>query len=569
MYVKKIFEKRTGRTFLTIVEGYRDPKTKKVKQRTVKSLGYLDDLEKEFDDPVAHFREVAKEMTKEAKEASKILSFEFAANEQVDSTTVLRKNLGFCILSYFYHKLRINDFLINRQRNLNIKYSLNNIFQMLVYLRTLDPSSKKYSFENMDKFFLDFDFENHDVYRALDYFSLYKDDLLLHIHEMIRMTYGRDTSNVYYDVTNYYFEIKEPDEFLKKGVSKEHRTTPIVQMGLLMDNSGLPISYKLFEGNTNDSQTLMPVLHDLKEDYGFGRVIVVADKGLNTGENIAYNTLNGNGYIYSQTVRGTNKDLKSYVLSDKGYKISKDGFKIKSRIVTTKIWVENDRGRKKQVDIDQKQVVFFSPDYAKKARYEREKAVEKAEGLIKSSKHGKIPNSGASKYINSTPLDKETGELLNLSEYHLINEERIKEEEKFDGYYAIVTSELNMPDDKVLEAYKSLWKIEETFKITKSELKTRPVYLSTKEHIEAHFLTCFVSLLLLRLLQMSTNEKYSTRQLINEMQNITGTYIDKNYYMFDYFNEIVEDLGRTADIDLSKRFMTLGEIKKIAAKVKL
>lgn len=569
MYVKKIFEKRTGRTFLAIVEGYRDPKTKKVKQRTVKSLGYLDDLEKEFDDPVAHFREVAKEMTKEAKEASKILSFEFAANEQVDSTTVLRKNLGFCILSYFYHKLRINDFLINRQRNLNIKYSLNNIFQMLVYLRTLDPSSKKYSFENMDKFFLDFDFEIHDVYRALDYFSLYKDDLLLHIHEMIRMTYGRDTSNVYYDVTNYYFEIKEPDEFRKKGVSKEHRTTPIVQMGLLMDNSGLPISYKLFEGNTNDSQTLMPVLHHLKEYYGFGRVIVVADKGLNTGENIAYNILNGNGYIYSQTVRGANKDLKSYVLSDKGYKISKDGFKIKSRIVTTKIWVENDRGRKKQVDIDQKQVVFFSPDYAKKARYEREKAIEKAEGLIKSSKHGKIPNSGASKYINSTPLDKETGELLNLSEYHLINEERIKEEEKFDGYYAIVTSELNMPDDKVLEAYKSLWKIEETFKITKSELKTRPVYLSTKEHIEAHFLTCFVSLLLLRLLQMSTNEKYSTRQLINEMQNITGTYIDKNYYMFDYFNEIVEDLGRTADIDLSKRFMTLGEIKKIAAKVKL
>src|SRR5699024_8266972 len=226
------------------------------------------------------------------------------------------------ILSYFYHKLRINDFLINRQRNLNIKYSLNNIFQMLVYLRTFDPSSKKYSFENMDRFFLDFDFEIHDVYRALDYCSLYKDDLLLHIHETIRATYGRDTSNVYYDVTNYYFEIKEPDEFRKKGVSKEHRTTPIVQMGLLMDNSGLPISYKLFEGNTNDSQTLMPVLHDLKEDYGFGRVIVVADKGLNTGENIAYNILNGNGYIYSQTVRGGKKELKSYVLSDKGYKIS-------------------------------------------------------------------------------------------------------------------------------------------------------------------------------------------------------------------------------------------------------
>ena len=568
MYIKKIFEKRTGRTFLTIVEGYRDPKTKKVKQRTVESLGYVDDLEKEFDDPIAHFRQVAKEMTKAAKEATRVLNFQFIANEQVDSTTALRKNLGFSVLSHFYHNLRINDFFINRQRSLAVKYSLNNIFQMLVYLRTLDPSSKKYSFENMDRFFLDFDFGIHDVYRALDYFNLYKDDLLLHIHEMIRMIYGRDTSSVYYDVTNYYFEIKEPDEFRKKGVSKEHRTTPIVQMGLLMDNSGLPISYKLFEGNTNDSQTLMPVLHDLKEDYGFGRVIVVADKGLNTGENIAYNILNGNGYIYSQTIRGANRDLKDYVLSDEGYNVSKDGFKIKSRVVNTKIWIENDRGQRRQVDIDQKQVVFFSPDYAKKARYEREKAVEKAKGLIRKSRNGKIPASGASKYINSTPLDKETGELLDLSEHHLIDENKIKEEEKFDGYYAIVTSELNMPDGEVLDAYRSLWKIEETFKITKSELKTRPVFLSKKEHIEAHFLTCFVSLLLLRLLQMNTNGEYSTKVLINEMQNITGTYIDKNYYMFDYFNEIVEDLGKAAGIDLSKRFMTLGEIKKIVAEVK-
>lgn len=567
MFLKK--DKRpNGRIYLSIVEGYRDPETKKSKQRKVKTLGYVDDLKKEFDDPIAYFTKIAKEMTEEAKNRNLPLNFNFSPNEKVDSTTTLRKNLGFSVLSYFYHRLRINDFFINRQRNLNIKYSLNNIFQMLVYLRTLDPNSKKYSFESMDRFFLDFEFGIHDVYRALDYFNTYKDDLLLHIHEMIRMQYGRDTSNVYYDVTNYYFEIKEPDEFRKKGFSKEHRTTPIVQMGLLMDKSGLPISYKLFEGNTNDSQTLMPVLHDLKEDYGLGRVIVVADKGLNTGENIAYNILNGNGYIYSQTVRGASRDLKNYVLSDMGYDVSKDGFKIKSRIVNTKIWVEDSKGRRKQVEIDQKQVVFFSPDYAKRAKYEREKAVEKARKLIRNSKNGKIPATGASKYINSSSLDKETGELLNLSKYHLIDEDRIKEEEQFDGYYAIVTSELNMPDNEILDAYRSLWKIEETFKITKSELKTRPVFLSTKEHIEAHFLTCFVSLLLLRLLQLNTNGKYSTKVLINEMQNITGTYIDKNYYMFDYFNEIVKDLGKTADIDFSKRFMTLGEIKKIVAEVK-
>ena len=222
-------------------------------------------------------------MTEEAKKKKLPLDFNFSPNETIDSTTILRKNLGFSILSYFYHKLEINKFFINRQRNLNIEYSLNNIFQMLVYSRVLLPSSKKSSFENMDNYFLDFNFGINDIYRALDYFNFYKDDLLLHIHEMVRMIYGRDISNVYYDVTNYYFEIKEPDDFRKKGVCKEHRPNPVVQMGLLIDNSGLPIAYKLFEGNTNDCSTLMPVLDSLKNNYGLDRVIVVADKEINTG----------------------------------------------------------------------------------------------------------------------------------------------------------------------------------------------------------------------------------------------------------------------------------------------
>lgn len=567
MFLKK--DKRpNGRVYLSIVEGYRDPNTKKPKQRKVKSLGFLDELEKEYDDPISHFSLLAKQMTEEAKNKELPLDFSFSSDETIDPSAVLRKNLGFSILSYFYHKLKINNFFINRQRNLNIDYSLNNIFQMLVYSRILDPCSKKSSFENMDNYFLDFNFGINDVYRALNYFNFYKDDLLLHIHEMIRMTYGRNTSNVYYDVTNYYFEIKEPDDFRKKGVSKEHRPNPIIQMGLLMDNSGLPITYKLFEGNTNDCSTLMPVLNDLKNDYGLGRVIVVADKGMNTGENIAYNILHKNGYIYSQTVRGANADLKEYVLSDKGYEESSDGFKIKSRIVTTNIWVENTSGKRVQVPIEQKQVVFYSPDYAKRAKYEREKAIEKAKRLISSTKKGKILKKGSLKYIIFTPVDKETGEIYEHDDAYFIDEERIKEEEKFDGYYAIVTSELKMPNQEILNAYRNLWKIEETFKITKSELKTRPVYLSKKEHIEAHFLTCFVSLLLLRLIQINTNEKYSTKTLTDEMKNITGTYVDKNYYMFDYYNEIVEDLGKTIGIDFSKRFMTLGEIKKIISQTK-
>ena len=567
MFLKKD-KKPNGRIYLSIVEGYRESTTGKTKHRKVKSLGYVDELEKEFDDPISHFTEVAKQMTLEANQDSLPLNFSFSSGETIDSSTVLRKNLGFVVLSFFYHKLDIAKFFINRQRNLNIKYSLNNIFQLLVYSRALNPCSKKGAFETRNNLFLDVELGINDLYRSLDYFNHYKDALLLHLHEMVRLNYGRDTKNVYYDVTNYYFEIKEPDDFRKKGVSKENRTNPIVQMGLLIDNQGLPISYKLFEGNTNDFDTLMPVLEDLKDDYGLGKVIVVADKGINTGENIAYNIIKKNGYIYSQTVRGGTAELKKYVLDEKGYTVNSDGFKIKSRVVTTKIWIVNDKGKRVQVDIDQKQVVFYSPDYDKRAKYERSKAVEKASKLMVKAKNGAISKNGAAKYIKSTKVDKQTGEIPKLSEIHCLDSDKILEEEKYDGYYAIVTSELNMPNEEILAAYRNLWKIEESFKITKTDLKTRPVHVSTKEHIEAHFLTCFVELLLLRLLQLNTDGKYSTKVLVDEMNNITGTYLDKNYYMLDYYSDIVKEFGELTSNDFSKRFMTRSQIKNIISQVK-
>ena len=567
MFLKK--DKRpNGRIHLSIVEGYRDPLTGKPKQRNIQTLGYLDELEKEFDNPILHFTEVAKKMTEDEKQNNLPLTFSFSPDEVIDTSATLRKNLGFVVLSHFYHKLGIDGFLTNRQRNLNIKFSLNNIFQLLVYSRVLNPCSKKKAFETKDDLFMDVNIGINDIYRSLDHFCRYKDALLLHLHEMVRMQYGRDTNKVYYDVTNYYFEIKEPDDFRKKGISKEYRKNPIVQMGLLMDNKGLPITYRLFEGNTNDCETLMPVLDNLKDDYGLGKVIVVADKGMNTGENIAYNILNKNGYIYSQTIRGGSDEFKKYVLDQNGYVTHDDGFKIKSRVVSVKINVTNTEGKTKKVDIIQKQVVFYSPDFAKRTGREREKAIEKARKLMSKSKNGKLPENGAAKYIKSQPLDKKTGEIFELSEIHWIDSDKIDEESKYDGYYAIVTSELKMPNEEILDAYRSLWKIEESFKITKTELKTRPVNVSTKDHIEAHFLTCFISLLLIRLLQLSTDNKYSTKVLVNEMNNISGTYLDKNYYMLDYYSDIVKEFEAITGINFSKRFMKLGEIKKIIADVK-
>ena len=564
MFLKK--DKRpNGRIYLSIVKGFRDPITKKNKQRAVKSIGFLDEFEDIYEDPIEHFKNLAKEMTEEEKLNNAPLEFSFDRSESVKNNEVLRKNFGFVVLSYIYHKLNIGYFLDNKQQSLNIDFSLNKILQALSFLRVMEPCSKKKSTELLEKYFMDSDFSIDDVYRSLDYFAKYKKDLILHIHEYIRCEYGRNLDNVFYDVTNYYFESDE-DNFRIKGVSKEHRPNPIVQMGLLMDDEGIPISFKLFEGNTNDCNTLMPVLDELKKDFNLGRVIVVADKGMNTGENIAYNVIHKNGYIYSKSVRGSSKEVKDYVLDVNGYKDMGDEYKFKSRVVNTNIWITNAKGKKVQVEIEQKQVVFYSEKYARKARKDRQKVLDKANKLIKLKK-GSL-NKGAYKYIKDEYLDRETGEILEKGDYLYIDEDRIAEEEKYDGYYLIVSSELNMPDREIIERYKGLWKIEESFKITKSQLKSRPVYVRKKGHIEAHFFICFLALILIRLLEKETNYEFSISELINSIKNLSVTYLDENYYMLDYADDVSKSFSNILNTDITKRFWKQSDIKNLIANSK-
>lgn len=564
MFLKK--DKRpNGRIYLSIVKGFRDPITKKNKQRAVKSIGFLDEFEDLYDDPIEHFKNLAKEMTEEEKLNNTPLKFSFDRSESINENEVLRKNFGFVVLSYIYHKLNIHSFLDNKQQSLNIDFSLNKILQALSFLRVIEPCSKKKSIELLEKYFMDSDFSIDDVYRSLEYFAKYKKALILHIHEYIRCEYGRNLDNVFYDVTNYYFESDE-DSFRKKGVSKEHRPNPIVQMGLLMDDEGIPISFKLFEGNTNDCNTLMPVLDELKKDFNLGRVIVVADKGIHTGENIAYNVIHKNGYIYSKSVRGSSKEVKDYILNPNGYKNMGDEYKFKSRVVNTNIWITNAKGEKVQVEIEQKQVVFYSEKYARKARKDRQKVLDKANKLIKLKK-GSL-NKGAYKYIKDEYLDKETGEILEKDDYLYIDEDRIAEEEKYDGYYLIVSSELNMPDREIIERYKGLWKIEESFKITKSQLKSRPVYVRKKDHIEAHFFICFLALILIRLLEKETNYQFSVSELINSIKNLNITYLDENYYMLDYVDDVSKSFSNILNTDITKRFWKQSDIKNLIANSK-
>lgn len=571
MFLKKDL-RPNGRLYLSIVKSYRDPITKKNKQRAVLSIGFLDELEHLHDDPIAHFTEVANQMTEDEKK-NQTLQISIDHEEEMSLDTNDLKNIGFSVLSKIYHELSIHKFLINRERGLKTKYPLNNIMKLLVYDRILHPSSKLSSYENRNTYVENFDFPLESLYRSLDVFAKHKDSLLRELHENITMNYGRDTSNVFYDVTNYYFHTEEETNLIAKGYSKDRKGKPIVQMGLLMDKNGLPITYELFKGNTTDYETLLPVLDKLKKNYNLKRAIVVADKGLNSGENKAYNLIKGDGYIFSRSLRGTkaNQEVKDYALEESGYRYIGEDHKIKSRIYPTDIWVEDKDGKRKKVTIDEKHIVFYSEKYAERTRHKRNEMIAKASSLISSpSRYAKTENYGVLKYIKGMKLDKKTGELTpeRKNTVPVLDIELIKEEEKFDGYYSIVTSELDMKDEDVIETYRGLWKIEESFKITKTSLKSRPVYVKTDAHIEAHFLTCFISLLILRILEIKIKRQFSSENIIESLNKANVVFIDADLYKAVYYDEILSEIDRLIGTNLRKKYLHLSDIKKIISDTK-
>ncbi len=603
----KISPTRSGKTFLSFVQGYRD-ESGKVKQKTIENIGWLDDLKKQYDDPILHFKEIAKQRNKENINELLIKNLKTKTIDENSCT----KNLGYVILKRIYEELNITGFLKQKQKNLKIDFSLNDIFELLIYSRILYPDSKLSTYNNKDIFFEKFDFSLQDVYRSLDYFSTYKNDLLTSLWNNTKDKYNRDTSLTYYDTTNYYFEISYNDEdklndkgetvkkgLRKRGPSKEHRKTPIVQMGLLMDKKGLPMYYDLFPGNESEKLQMRPTLKKTKAKFGIDRTIIVADRGQNTSDNTVFiagknddDHQNHDGYVYGQSILGADKEFKDWALKQDdfiydeiydengnlvtykdtikdedekiiGYEDKPVIFKHKSRVYAKKIQIKKDGKRNVNYLIYQKQMVYYSKKYADRQKFLREQAVEKAKDLIKNpGKYTQATSYGCTKYINNIRFNQDTGEIPNGLDLSL-KLDKIKEEEKFDGYYSIVTSEKNLTDKEIRDIYKGLWKIEESFKITKSELETRPVFVWTDESIEAHFLSCFVSLLIIRLLEQKLNRKYSNEYVINSLVKYTSTNLEHDIYLQSFRNDVIKDLEEIFNIDLSHKYLTLSQIKKI------
>ena len=570
MYLKKT-PNAQGRIRLSIVDNYYDKQKKCSRQKTIESIGFLDELEKIYEDPISHFQKRVELLNQQKKEKQAPINFTFYDSDRLCIGDNLRKNFGYAAFSKIYHELKLDTFFNNRQRHTKESYDANTIMKMLVYSRLLAPASKKASYDNRDQFFEKTDYSLDDVYRCLTFLNKHKENLQVWMNDKIKEQYGRDTSLIYYDVTNYYFETDEQTDLLRKGVSKEHRPNPIVQMGLFMDNNAIPVTYELFAGNTNDCLTYRPNFGRIKKQFDLGRVISVADKGMTTGDNIWYtiNTPTKDGYVFSMSIRGADKSIKEYVLDEKGYEWLGEEYKRKSRLCPRTILVTANNGKKIKKQVDEKQVVFWSKKYATRAKAEREAALAKARDLAKNpGNYTRATSYGAAKYVKKVEYDKQTGEIITASSILDINEDLIREEEALDGYYMLLTSEMDTPDDKIIDMYRGLWRIEESFKITKSELEARPVYVWTNEHIEAHFLTCFVALTLSRILEMKLEHKYSAGRILESLSKASCSLIQQNYYMFDYFDEVLKDIGDLMNIDFAKRVRTLGDIKQTLADTK-
>ena len=489
----KALKDGTTKTYIRVMESYRPSSGKESRQRTLKSFGYLEDQT----DQEAFMREV------EAFDADPGNRERISSNKMYSGQN-RKYNYGYKYLESVYSQLEIADFIKSYAASTGFRgnYSLDEIFKLLVLLRILKPDSKRASAQRQGAFYgWDPQIELQNVYRALDHMAEFSVPLQQHLDERVKALIGRDLKYAFYDVTNYFFEIDFPDEDgdRKRGVSKEHRVDPIVQMGLFIDQNGLPVSMSLFPGNTSDTRTLQPVMVDVKKAYQMQRLIVVADKGLNSSKNIDFICQNEDGYVVSQILRGKKGQRYHPALFDEaGYVWNKDKtYKYK---LFTEEYVGKDQDGKNE--IRQRQVLmYWKKTEADMARRKREEKLKKAARACKNGAYG--IKKGSQEYVLEEIANPETGELEEVGKKTIrsVNLEKAENDALFDGYFCLITSEMDYDAAKIREIYRGLWRIEESFRIMKSDLLARPVHVSTKEHIRAHFLICFVALLLIRLVQ--------------------------------------------------------------------
>lgn len=502
------------RTQVHVVEGYRPSPGANPKQRIVRNYGYLEDQEnpKEF---LAGIKAEIEENRKQKKQ----IDLKFDSGRGINDPANRDLYYAPFLLEILYRKLELEEFF-KKHRTSKAEYDLNAIFKYLVSMRCMNADSKRTTYANLEHVYLaDKSFMLEDIYRALDEISALRFELQEHLNGELGKILPSDKEYLYLDTTNFYFEkdFAIEDTLPQKGVSKEHRTEPIVQYGLVLDSNGLPLLSEAYPGNTSDCLILQPLVTEVRGRHmAEGRVVVVADKGLNSGKNVDYLCNEGDGFLFSQVLRGKkgqryadrifNESL--YTVNAKGtykYQLFKEEYKGKTKEGKTVV-------RERLV------LIYWSKKEADFAKKKREAKVARAKKKMTNNIYSVTHK--ADEYLKETLVDKDTGEILEPASILSVDEEKILEEEKYDGYFCLITSELDYSEKKMREVYHQLWKIEESFRIDKSDLDARPIFLHLDNRIRAHLLICHVALVFIRLIQLAIGKPgISAERIIRVFSN--------------------------------------------------
>ena len=544
--------KNYGKPYLRVVHNFYHNDNGKLKQRrvTLKNLGLLSNYDDGKPDLLKRLREQFKN-----GELVDLSEFDLTQLKKDKDTIPAKdinlklnpKNIGYLFLNQIYHDLGIDVFLNRIKADSKIEYDLNGLTKLLVFERILNPQSKKKTFENKNRYLFSITTSTdlNDIYKALDVLDENSKKIQNRMNTKIKnSSIGRVTNLTYYDVTNYYFEtmygdddVYELDEnneivkdekgqpviikkgFRKKGVSKEGKKEPIVQMGLFIDNNGIPVSHKLFPGNTQDKTTFKNVLEKDVDDMDLGRIVVVADNGMNTQENKYLIVEKGNGYIVSKSVKKSWRMMRPWALDNNNYTEIKNSFgevvfKYKSRINEIELTYKNEDGTKSKKKVKEKEIIYWSKKHYEKEINQNKKFIEYLESCKEHPDKLKDKERKSQQFIKTVDIDKETGEVIHPEKVIVFLDEKLKKYKETMGFYSIVTSEIEGEDREIINRYHGLSRIEDSFRIIKSDLEGRPIYVWTEEHIKAHFLICFIALTIIRIIQYKIL-KYENKSTLN------------------------------------------------------
>lgn len=562
-FLKKTNNKKG--TYLQIYESYYDPERKAGAHRSYKPIGYVHQLQTEgIDDPIAFYKDEVQKLNQELRKKKQDEKARKISEESPE------KLLGYFPLKNLCDSLRCKNYIDLMQTATSFRFNVFDMMTALVYARVVHPCSKlKTYIEVIPKLFEKYDFSLDQLYSGLGYIGSEYEKIIEIFNHQVALKYPFDTSHSYFDCTNFYFEIDREDDFRLKGPSKENKKEPIVGMGLLLDANQIPIGMKMYPGNESEKPVIRDIIDDLKQrNHISGRTIQVADKGLNCFENILHALKAGDGYIFSKSVKMLPDTEKIWVLLENDYVDVKNKkgevlYRIKDCVDDFNYNYTDKDGHRKTLKLTEKRVVTFNPKLAEKQKLEINRQVEKAKKLraceAKKSEYG-----DSAKYVTFIPTDKK-GEKMTGKVKVEINEKTIENAKKLAGYNMIVTSEIRMTASEIYAAYHNLWRIEESFRIMKSQLDARPVFMQKQETITGHFLICYLSVLLTRLFQIYVlKDEYSTEEIFDFIHDFRVAKIsDRKYINLTRSSSLIKDLTVRTGLPLTSYFLGNEDINKM------